>query len=83
MSDTGLIRGRRGENIRVEEYPPGFMENLNERINGLPEPEEGWMDRAAEWVFNNLADGTGLKGIFLIVGVGIVSVVVAQVARIL
>lgn len=82
MSDS-LIRGRRGENIRVEEYPPGFMEDLNERLNGLPEPEESWMDRAAEWVFNNLADGTGFKGILIIVGIGLASVVTSQVARIL
>lgn len=81
MSD--LIRMRRGETIAVEEYPPGFMEALNERLNGSPEPEETWLDRAAEWVFDNIADGPGFRAVIIIAGVAAACAIVTQIARIL
>ena len=81
MSD--LIRMRRGETIAVEEYPPGFMEALNERLNGSPEPEESWLDRAATWVFDNIADGPVFRAVILIAGVAGACTVVTQVARLL
>lgn len=33
MSD--IIQGRNGERIPISEYPPGFIENLNDRLNGI------------------------------------------------
>lgn len=81
MSDL-VVRGRRGETIPVAEYPPGFMDDLNRRLNNIddlePEPD-GWMDRAALWVFDNITDGRGFVVVIVIAGVATVGTVATQI----
>lgn len=82
MSDN-LIHLRDGQRISIDEYPEGFMADLNEKLNGLPEYQPTRLDRAADWFLDSITEGTGLRGMLLIAGIGIAVVIVSQVARIL